>query len=61
MSRRISYRSGVSRDAEKLIWSVVLLVLVAILHFTGLFAAILGWAGDLLLDQIDKKGNPQPE
>ena len=43
MSRRSIYRSGVSRDAEKLIWSGVLLAVVAILHFTGLFAATLVW------------------
>lgn len=61
MSRRSSDRSGVSRSTEQLFWSVVLLVLVAILHFTGLFAAILGWAGDLLLDQIDKMGSTQPK
>ena len=61
MSRRSSYRSGVSRDAEKLIWSGVLLAVVAILHFTGLFAAILGWVGDFLLDQLEQIGNTQPE
>ena len=61
MSRRSSYRSRVSRDAEKLIWSGVLLAAVAILHFTGLFAAILGWAGDFFLDQIEKIGDTQPE
>ena len=61
MSRRRSYRSGGSRDAEKLIWSVVLLAVVAILHFTGLFAAILVWAGDIFLDQIEQIGNTQPE
>ena len=61
MSRRSSYRSGVSRDAEKLIWSGVLLVVVAVLHFTGLFAAILVWASDIFLEQIEKIGNTQPE
>ena len=61
MSRRTSYRSGVSRDAEKLIWSAVLLAVVAILHFTGLLAATLGWAGDFFLDQIEKIGNTQPD
>ena len=61
MSRRSSYRSGVSRGTEKLIWSVVLLVVVAVLHFTGLFAAILVWAGDIFLEQIEKIGNTQPE
>ena len=61
MSRRSSYRSGVSRDAEKLIWSGVLLAVVAILHFTGLFAAILVWAGDLFLEQIEQIGGTQPE
>ena len=58
MSRRSSYRSGVSRGTEQLIWSVVLLVVVAVLHFTGLWAAIFGWAGDLILEQID---TTQPE
>ena len=57
MSRRSSYRSGVSRDAEKLIWSGVLLAVVAILHFTGLFAAILVWAGELILEQIEQIGS----
>ena len=61
MSRHSSYRSGVSRGTEQLIWSVVLLVVVAVLHFTGLFAAILVWAGDLFLEQIEKIGNTQPE
>ena len=61
MSRRSSYRSGVSRGTEQLIWSVVLLVVVAVLHFTGLFAAILVWAGDIFLEQIEKIGNTQPE
>ena len=61
MSRRRSYRSGVSRSTEQLFWSVALLVLVAILHFTGLFAAILGWAGDYLLDQVEQIGNRRPE
>ncbi len=60
MSRR-SYRSGVSRSTEQLFWSVALLVLVAILHFTGFFAAILGWAGDLILKQVEQIGNTQPE
>ena len=61
MSRRGSYRSGVSRGTEQLIWSVVLLVVVAVLHFTGLFAAILVWAGDLILEQVEQIGNTQPE
>ena len=61
MSRRSSYRSGVSRGTEQLIWSGVLLVVVAVLHFTGLFAAIIGWAGDLILEQVEQIGNTQPE
>lgn len=60
MSRHI-YRSGMSRSTEQLLWSVALLVLVATLHFTGLFAAILGWTGDYIVDQIEQIGNPQPE
>ena len=50
-----------SRSTEQFLWSVVLLVLVAIRHFTGLFAATLGLVGDLLLDQIEQIGNTQPE
>ncbi len=50
-----------SRSTEQLFWSAVLLVLVAILHFTGLFAATLGWTGDFLLDQVEQIGNTQPE
>ncbi len=46
---------------KQLIWSVVLLVVVAVLHFTGLFAAILVWAGDIFLEQIEKIGNTQTE
>ena len=61
MSRHSSYRSGVSRGTEQLIWSVVLLVVVAILHFTGLFAAIIGRAGDLILGQVEQIGGTQPE
>ena len=64
MSRRASYRSGVSRGTEQLIWSGALLAVVAVLHFTGLFAAILVWAGDIFLEQIEKIekiGNTQPE
>lgn len=61
MSRRSSYRSGVSRSTEQLFWIAVLLVVCAVLYFTGLFAAILGWAGDYFLDQVEKVGNPQPE
>ena len=61
MSRRSSYRSGVSRSAEQLFWIAVLLVVCAVLYFTGLFAAILGWAGDYIVDQIEQIGNTQPE
>ena len=61
MSRRSSYRAGVSRDAMQFFWIAVLLVTFAILHFTGLWAAMFRWAGDLLLDQIKNIGNTQPE
>ena len=61
MSSRSSYRTGVSQGTEQLIWSVVLLMVVAVLHFTGLFAAILVWAGDLFLEQIEQIGGTQPE
>lgn len=61
MSRRSSYRFGVSRDAVQFVWIGVLLVAIAIVHFTGLWAAILGWAGDLLLEQINEISNTQPE
>ena len=40
---------------------VLLVVVVAVLHFTGLWAAIFGWARDLLLDQIEQIGNTRPE
>ena len=36
-------------------------MVVAVLHFTGLFAAILVWAGDIFLEQIEKIGNTQTE
>ena len=54
-----------ARDVEELL-RVGLLLLVflpvfGVLWATGLGTAILGWAGDLLLDQIDKMGNTQPE
>ena len=61
MSRRSSYRSGVSRGTEQLIWSVVLLAAVAILHLTSLFAAILVWAGDLILGQVEQTDNTQSD
>ena len=50
-----------SRDAVQLIWIAVLLVAIAIVHFTGLWAAIFAWAGDLLLEQVEQIGNAQPE
>ena len=61
MSRRSSYRYGMSRSTEQFLWSVALLVLVAIMHFTGSFAAILGWVGDLIVEQVEQIGNTQPE
>ena len=61
MSRRSSYRSGVSRDAAQFFWIAVLLVACIVLWATGWGTAILGWAGDLLLDQINQIGNTQPE
>ena len=40
---------------------LVFLPVFGVLWATGWGTAILGWAGDLLLDQIDKMGNTQPE
>ena len=52
MSRRSSYRSEVSGTAVQLFWTAVLLALVAILWATGWGTAILGWAGDLMLERV---------
>ena len=61
MNRRSSYRSGVSRDAVQFFWIVVLLLVSLILWATGWAESLIRWAGDLLLDQVEKIGNTQPE
>ena len=61
MSRHRSYRAGISRDAEQLFWIVVLLVASVVLWATGWGESVIAWAGDLLLGQVDKIGNTQPE
>lgn len=61
MSRRSSYSSGVLRSTQQFVWLGMLLVLVAVMAATGLWAAFFGWIGDLLLDQIEQIGNAQPE
>ena len=61
MSRRSTYRSGMSRDAVQFFWMVVLLVASIVLWATGWGTAILGWAGDLILDKFNEIGNTQPE
>ena len=61
MSRRSSYRSGVSRSTEQFFWIAVLLVVFAVQWATGWGTSIIAWAGDLLLDQVEKIGNTQPE
>ena len=61
MSRRGSYGSGVSRDAVQFFWIIVLLVASVVLWATGWGTSVIAWAGDLLLDQINEIGNPQPE
>ncbi len=54
-----------TRDVKELLRVGLLLLVVlpvfGVLWATGWGTSILGWAGDLLLDQIDKMGNPQPE
>ena len=61
VSRRSTYRSGVSRDAVQFFWIVVLLVASVVLWATGWGTAILGWAGDLILAKINEIGTLQPE
>ncbi len=61
MSRHHSYRSGVSRDAVQFFWIVVLLVASIVLWATGWGTSVIGWAGDLMLDQINEIGNTQPD
>ncbi len=61
MSRHHSYRSGVSRDAVQFFWIVVLLLVFGVLWATRWGTAILGWAGDLVVDQINEIGNTQPD
>ena len=61
MSRHRSYRAGMSRDAEQLLWIVVLLVASVVVWATGWGESVIAWAGDFFLDQVDKIGNTQPE
>ena len=61
MSRRSNYRVGMLRDAEKFGLLVLAWVVSVVLWATGWGTAIVGWAGDLLLDQINQLGNTQPE
>ena len=39
----------------------MLLVASVVLWATGWGTSVIAWAGDLLLDQINQIGNPQPE
>ena len=57
-----------ARDTNSLIWSGLVIVVLVILYATGWWLAISGWAGDLsgwagdlILEQIKKIGNTQPE
>ena len=50
-----------ARDTEQLIWSALVLVVLVILYTTGWSLAISGWAGDLILGQVEQIGNSQPE
>ena len=61
MSRRATYRSEVSRGTEQFVWIVLLLVVFGVPWATGWGGDIIGWAGDLILEQIEKIGNTQPE
>ena len=61
MSRRSNYRAGMLPDAEGFALLVLALVVTVVFWATGWGTAILGWAGDLLLDQVEKIGNTQPE
>ena len=61
MGRHRGYRSGVSRDAVQFFWIVVLLVASVVLWATGWGTSVIGWAGDLLHDQINQIGNTPPE
>ena len=42
-------------------WIVVFLAASIILWATGWAASVIAWAGDLLLDQVEKVGNMRPE
>ena len=42
-------------------WIVVLLAASIILLATGWAASVIAWAGDLLLNQVEKIGNTRPE
>ena len=50
-----------ARDTESLILSGLVLVVLVVIFATGWWLPIVGWAGDLLVDQIEKIGNNQPE
>ena len=60
MSRRSTYRSEMSRDAVQFFWIVMLLVASVVLWATGWGTSVIGWAGDLLIDQVEQIGN-KPE
>ena len=67
MSRRRYPRSHAAiarrraRDTEQLIWSALVLVVLVILYATGWWLAISGWAGDLILGQVEQVSDMQFE
>ena len=67
MSRRRYPRSHAAiarrraRDTEQLIWSALVLVVLVILYATGWRLAISGWAGDLILGQVEQVSDMQFE
>ena len=67
MSRRRYPRSHAAiarrraRDTEQLIWSALVLVVLVILYATGWRSAISGWAGDLILGQVEQVSDMQFE
>ena len=50
-----------ARDTNSLILPGLVIVVLVILYATGWWLAISGWVGDLILEQIKKIGNTQPE
>ena len=45
----------------QLFWAAALLVVVAVLAYSGLWAGFFAWIGDVIVDQVTEIGNTQPE